>query len=227
MDAHLSKLMLDPRRVPPETFAGLLNIQKILKMLLETRIDSGPHIYIDGGQGNQLIRSGGFRPMHFFNWVASSRDVMLRELRRIHQLPISDPPHVFNDAFYTSNGNRVKYTIPQYRIELTPRQILALDWSRFWERPFDAIFDWDSMLIDSNVERPGIATKPAAPATVYENGDAVTCSDQHHSMYAQPGRIQFIRNDKQYQVNFWIMNESVAMPASKLMASRDFKKDEL
>lgn len=111
--------------------------QKILKILLDTRVNNKPFIHLDGGPDNRIIRSGGYLPMHHFNWVCSARDVRLRELRRLHLVPITDPPHVFSDAwYYTAAGKRVRYTLEQYRIEMTPEEILAYDWSGAWERPF-------------------------------------------------------------------------------------------
>ncbi len=237
---QLSVLQQDPRRVPPETFAGMTHSQKILKIMLTDRVENIPHSYIDGGNGNQIIRSGGFRPMYHYNWICSARDVELRKLRRIHLLPISDPPHVFDDAYYVnSQGRRVKYIIPQYRIELTPRQILALDWSRFWERPFDAIFDWDSMLIDHYIKReiPGLEPKPEQPVQIkpesdpnkqniiiYEPGEKVTVDDRDSILYGEPLKVMFRRGDGQYHVQHMFTNEFENVPVAKLIRSKDFRK---
>jgi len=199
----------------------------MLKMLLELRIENKPHVHIDAGQGNQVIRSGGYRPMHFFNFICSARDVRMRELRRERLLPISDPPHVFDDAYYMNNGKRIHYSTPQYRIELTPREILALDWSKFWEQPFTAIYDWDSMLIDKDMPRPsGQPTVEPEPVVVYEFDEAVTVNDPDDAYYGQPAKVLFKRGDGQYLLNFFILGEHIPMPVSKIIRTRDFVKEE-
>jgi|GEM_PF-2417884 len=135
--------------ITPSSNEGLTQRQRILKYLLDARLENRPKIYIDNGPGNQVVRSGGYVPMYELDHICSARDVRLRELRREHGIPICDP-HVFQDAtYYTSDGQRKKYDVPQYRIELNPDRIRELDWSRFWEKPMTAVFNEQAMdLVD-------------------------------------------------------------------------------
>lgn len=133
-------------RITPLYTVGFTQKQKILKILLDERLSNRARVHIDGGPGNQVIRSGGYIAMHDLNHICSSRDRRLRELRTDHQIPISDPPHKFTDAtYYDSQGNQKSYSVPQYRIELTPDEIRNMDWSRFWEIPFAAMYSRPQM----------------------------------------------------------------------------------
>ncbi|MFH1850995.1 MAG: hypothetical protein ABIA75_01480 [Candidatus Neomarinimicrobiota bacterium] len=128
--------------VTPPTNSGLCHKQIILKQLLDERLANAPTIFIDGGEGNRIIRRGGYLAMHHFNHICSARDVRLRELRRDHRVPVSDP-HIFEDAFYYDrHGHLVHYRTPHYRIDLTPEQILAYPWEAAWRRPFRWVFDY-------------------------------------------------------------------------------------
>jgi len=138
-------------RITPLYVVGFTQKQKILKILLDERLSNRARMIIDAGPGNQIIRSGGYLAMHDFNHICSSRDRRLRELRSDHHLPISDPPHIFNAAtYYNANGKRVHYTTPHYRIELTPTEIRNMDWRRFWEIPFAAVYDRHQMEIQKS-----------------------------------------------------------------------------
>ena len=134
--------------ITPEYVGGAFTKkQRILKILLDARLDNKPRMVIDGGPGNQVIRRGGYIAMHDLNHVCSARDVRLRELRRDHQIPIG-PPHIFNDAVYIkSDGEEGICSTPHYRIELSPDEIRNMDWSRFWDIPFRGIYNLHQMEI--------------------------------------------------------------------------------
>jgi len=140
--------------ITPPTVYGLSRKQIILKMLIDAKLDEKPFRYFDGGPGNEVIRSGGYRPMYFFRGPrlgGDAADVRIRELRREHLVPVSDP-HIFSDAYYYGyDGEKIRYKIPQYRLELTPKEILQHDWSGAWYVPFKWVFQ---RLTSSNDSRP-------------------------------------------------------------------------
>ena len=154
--------------ITPLTEKGLNDRQRILKRLLDARLENRARIYIDGGSGNQVIRSGGYCPMYDFDDICTARDVRLRDLRNKHAIPVSSPPHKFTDAYYyNSEGKRVRYDTPQYRIELAPETIRRMDWSRFWQTPMVALYDWHQMFISPRSQQQ---EKPSLTPIVKDDG---------------------------------------------------------
>lgn len=221
-ETRKAQLMLDPRRVPPATTDGLTQRARILKRLIDTRLANKPIIHIDGGPGNQVIRSGGYMPIHAFNDICSARQVRMWELKSKLDVPISDPPHVFDGAFYiNSKGERVKYSTPQYRIELEPLEILALDWSRMWEKPM-GIFVRVAMTIDGAAPRAAAADVPQ-----FERGQSVTIKSPESDAYGSFGTVIYIRADKRPEVQMRGEKGSAPFDPSALVLTKNFKRVEL